>query len=145
MMARIECFTNIPSHSTLAKKQIAQEEDGAEAQVETLKCSSTYLIRRRRWSRWHKHLASFSCGRPRTERWPRSCIFLWGRLHMELILAFASVRRMTQVWRAMTGEERRTNCQYTLLCSDPRRRVAAATRCESSASSTLAPMYVTCV
>lgn len=27
---------------------------------------------------------------------------------MELILAFASVRRMTQVWRAMTGEERRT-------------------------------------
>lgn len=41
-----------------------------------------------------------------------------------------------------TAEERLTNCHYTLLCSDPRRRVAAATRCESSVSNTFAPMYV---
>ncbi len=125
------CFI-IPSHWALT------EETERMAQKNKWKQSNAKITA----VRIYKYLAFFSCGRPRTERWARSCEFLWGRLHIELILAFASVRRMTRVWRGMTGEERRTNCHYTLPCSDPRRRVAAATRCESSVSNTFAPMYI---
>lgn len=54
MMARVEFVSSIiPSRWAMTKEQRAQEEDGAEDQVETVKCkdySSTYLIQQRQWS-----------------------------------------------------------------------------------------------
>lgn len=60
-------------------------------------------------------------------------------------LRFASVGRITQVWRGATGEKRRTNCHYTLLCGDSRRGVAAATRCESSRLVTPSHLCILCI
>lgn len=102
-------------------------------------CSSTYLIRQRvdDTSTW---LPSHASGDK--QRWTNSsgegCI-------SSQFLRFASVGRITQVWRGATGEKRRTNYHYTLLCGDSRRGVAAATRCESSRLVTPSHLCILCI